>query len=267
MHPRLLSTIVLIEPVILDEHVGGPGPALMATMRRDTWDSRAKAENSLRKAFGTWDIRSLTKFFDYGLRVNPTALQGQSRDKSTSPQAVTLTTSKHQEAWAYAQVNFEPKEAGLDRLLLPDWDDKLGLPNIAFRPESFTAMQNLPYIRPGVLYVFGAESPLSSPQLQDQKLARTGVSTGGNGGRAEGKVDKRIIQKSGHLVVMEQPRATANATATWIKKWFEQWLVDKRTIQEYKSKKSDNEMRQVSKAWIEAVKLPANAPRPRSSKL
>ena len=266
MHPRLLSTLVLIEPVIIEEHDGGPGPAIMATMRRDIWDTRAKAEASLGKAFSTWESRAIKKFLEYGLRQVPTAIYNTKKEAAPS-NSVTLTTSKHQEAWAYSQINFEPQEAGLDRLILPDWHSDIGLPYIAFRPESFMAMQNLPYLRPSVFYIFGASSPLSSPRLQDQKVKRTGTGIGGSGGLAEKMVEKQVLEKTGHLVIFEQPGATANATADWIEKWLNRWLNDQQCLFGYKSKKSDADMLKVSKAWVDAVKLPSNAPRPTKPKL
>ena len=235
----------------------------MATKRRDIWDTRAKAEASLRKAFSNWDTRATENFLKYGLRRVPTAVYNFNQTSNS----VTLTTSKHQEAWAYSQINFEPQEAGLDRLLLPDWHADVGLPYNAFRPESFIAMQNLPHLRPSVLYVFGTSSPLSSTRLQDQRVIHTGTGIGGSGGSAEGMVEKEVLQDTGHLAVFEQPEATANATANWIKKWFDRWLEDEKFLSEYKSKKSDASMVRVSKAWIDAVKLPSNAPRPTKPKL
>lgn len=233
----------------------------MATTRRDLWDTQEAAEKSLRKAFSKWDPRVMEKYLTYGLRATPTALHrpGQEARGQTS---VTLTTSKHQESWAYAQINFEPQEAGLDRLLLPDWDSNLGLPHIAFRPESFVTMHNLPHLRPSVFYVFGATSPLSSPQLQEQKVERTGTGTGGSGGRAEGRVRKEVIQNTGHLPVFEQPQATANLVAEWVSAWFDRWLQDEHLLSSHKSKKSDDDMLRVSPAWVQAVKLPSIAPRP-----
>ena len=267
IHPRLLSTIVLVEPVILDEDHGGPNPAYLSTVRRDIWDTRAKAETSLRRAFATWDQRALDKLLRHGLRALPTALYDPSRNKHLSPSSVTLTTSKHQEAWAYAQVNLEPKESGLDRLLLPDWDPIIGLPHLSYRPECFITMQSLPYIRPSVLYVFGAKSPLSLPQFQEKKVRTTGIGVGGNGGVAEANVEKEVLQESGHLVVFEKPDECANVTAAWIDRWFDRWLAEEKILNNYKSKQSDESMLRMSQAWADAVKLPANAPRLKVTKL
>ena len=267
MHPRLLSTLILIEPVILDESNAGPNPAFLSTNRRDIWETRAKAETALRKAFATWDQRALENFFQYGLRAVPTALYNSSLNKHIPPESVTLTTSKHQEAWGYAQINCEPKEAGLDRLLLPDWDPAIELPHLASRPECFITMRNLPHIRPSVLYVFGAKSPLSLPAFQEKKLRTTGVGTGGNGGAAEAKVEKAVLQGLGHLLVFEKPGEAAVVTAGWIERWREQWLVEEKILSGYKSKKSDEGMLRVSRLWVDSVKLRVDAPRPKVTKL
>ena len=267
IHPRLLSTVVLIEPVILDDIPVGPNPALLSTIRRDIWDTRAKAEAALRRGFATWDPRALDQFLQYGLRAVPTALYDPSRHEHLSPSSVTLTTSNPQEAWAYAQVNLEPKDSGLDRLLLPDWDPVIELPHLSSRPECFITMRNLPYVRPSVLYIFGAKSPLSLPQLQEKKLKTTGIGTGGNGGVAEANVEKSVLQGSGHLVIFEKPDECANVAADWIRRWFDRWSAEEKTLRDYRSKKSDEGMLRMSQAWVDAVKVPVNTPRPKVTKL
>ncbi|KAL8823415.1 MAG: hypothetical protein Q9191_005876 [Dirinaria sp. TL-2023a] len=251
----------------MDEHAEGPNPALPSTLRREIWDNRAKAETALRKAFKTWDQRALEKYLQYGLRNTPTALFDPNLDKSLSPESVTLATSKHQEAWAYAQVNFNPQDARLDRLLLPDWDSKVELPHLTSRPECFAAIRNLPYVRPSVLYIFGGKSPLSPRHLQDRKVNATGIGTGGSGGVAEGMVEKRVFPTSGHLLVFEDPGASAEATADWIQRWYARWGADEQRIRSYKDPKSEEGMLRMSHAWVEAIKRPANAPRPSSTKL
>ncbi|PQE27372.1 toxin biosynthesis protein [Rutstroemia sp. NJR-2017a WRK4] len=258
----LLSTLVLYEPIIINIRArnGEPNPALMSTRRRDLWDSREKAESYFRKAFHAWDPRVVELFLKYGLRATPTALYDDTQ--KTPAGAVTLTTSKHQESWTYIQYNFEPKEAGLDRLLLPDWDKDLEMPMLYTRVECSITMRNLPYIRPSVLYVFGAKSPFSSTAAQDEKLAVTGSGVGGSGGEAEGKVQKVVFPESGHLLVFENVQESARASAEWIDRWFQQWLVDERFYKGYESKKSDKDMLRVSKAWVASTKLSNTTLRP-----
>ena len=267
MHPRLLSTLILIEPVIMDNNHGGPNPALGSTRRRDLWDSRGQAEMQLRKAFSSWDQRALEKYLRHGLRTIPTAVYDLSKNQNVTANSVTLTTSKHQEAWSYAQLSFDPQNAALDRLLLPDWDPEAELPNVSSRPECLMAMRNLPQLRPSVLWVFGGKSPLSPPFFQDMKINATGVGVGGNGGVAEGNVEKKVLPKSGHLLVFEEPEKCADASADWIQRWYGRWLHEEMVISTHGSKKSDSGMLRMSKAWIDSVKLPVNAARPKSTKL
>jgi pimeloyl-ACP methyl ester carboxylesterase len=243
---------------------GEPNPAFMSTMRRDLWDSREKAKSYFRKAFNTWDPRVIELFLKYGLRATPTALYDDTKKIPAS--AVTLTTSKHQEAWNYTQCNFEPKEAGLDRLLLPDWDKDLDVPMLYTRTECSITIRNLPHLRPSVLYVFGTKSPLSPASSQDEKMALTGSGVGGSGGEAEGKVQKVVFPNSGHLLVFENVQESARVSADWIERWFHQWLGDEKFYKTYESKKSDKDMLRVSKAWVETTKLSNLTPRPGSIK-
>lgn len=268
MHPRLLSTLVLIDPVFLDQTSDvGPPPALLTIPRRDIWDTREKAESSLRKAFKSWDPRAIDKYVQYGLRKLPTALYDSVQNKDLASSAVTLTTTKHQEAWIYAQMNLEPRQAGLDRLLLPDWDPVIELPNISSRPECLITMRNLPFLRPSVLYIFGEKSHLAPIKAQDERVSRTGIGTGGSGGAKEEKVEKSIVPRASHLLAFERPNETAAAAADWIRRWHERWLADEDRMRRYGTKTSEDGMLRMSKAWIDAASLPLDSSRPKGSKL
>ncbi|KAJ8068194.1 hypothetical protein OCU04_003764 [Sclerotinia nivalis] len=238
MHPRLLSTLILYEP---------------------------KAESYFRKAFKTWDARALELYLKHGLRAIPTALYNPTQEIPAS--TVTLTPSKHQEAWSYTQVNFEPREAGLDRLLLPDWDNNLDVPMLFTRTECSITMRNLPHLRPSVLYIFGNKSPLSSASSQDEKMTLTGSGIGGSGGAAKDVVKKVTFSDAGHLFVFENVNESARVAADWIERWLGGWLADKKFYKMYKSKKSDEEMLRVSKAWLATAKLSNTTPRPIKEKL
>ena len=254
MHPRLLSTLVLIEPVMVDEISGTPSPVLQSTVRRDIWETRAKAESYLRRAFQSWDARALDRLVEYGLRETPTALYGSNRNQILASGSVTLKTTKHQEAWNYIQLNLDrQEEPRLNRLLLPDWDPTVALPRISNRPEPLIAMKDLPYLRPSVLYVFGAKGPLSTHEEQEKKIKRTGTEAGGSGGAAEGMVKGHVLQGFGHLLIFEQPAKTARAATDWIQQWFDKYLADEGFLQAQESEKSANGMLEVSKVWIDAV--------------
>ena len=209
----------------------------------------------------------MDKYLQFGLRDVPTALYDSARNKDIAPSAVTLTTTKHQEAWMYAQMNLEPREAGLDRLLLPDWDPVVESPHLSSRPECHITMRNLPFVRPSVLYVFGEKSHLAPVEEQDKKVSRTGVGTGGSGGADEGKVEKSVVPKASHLVMFEQPIETASVAADWIRRWYERWLAEEERMRQYGTKTSKDDMLRMSKAWIDAAKLPVDSSRPKGSKL
>ena len=115
----------------------------------------------------------------------PTKLYHPSKDPSIPCSAVTLVTSNHQEAWAYAQLNLEPQDAMHDRLLLPDWDPERELPLRTARPECFITMRNLPHLRPSALYVFGALSPFPGSEAQKKMIRVTGIGVGGSDGVTE----------------------------------------------------------------------------------
>ena len=240
---------------------------MMATLRRDLWPSRPSAEKSLLKAFKTWDPRASAAFMQHGLRSVPTALYNPSKDSSIPFSAVTLTTSKHQEAWAYAQLNLEPQDPMYDRLLRPDWDPERELPLRTARPECLITMRNLPHLRPSALYVFGALSPLSGSEAQDEKIRVTGVGVGGSGGVTAGKVEKAVFEKGGHLLVFEQVKEAAMVGGNWIQRWMEEWREEERMFRDYESKKSVDGMLRVSKEWVETTKMSGNAPRPKKEKL
>ena len=76
MHPRLFSSLILIEPVIQNGIATSFNPALPATGRQDLWPSRSEAEEYFRNArmFKTWDNRVLDCFVRNALRSVPTAL-------------------------------------------------------------------------------------------------------------------------------------------------------------------------------------------------
>ncbi|RAO69386.1 uncharacterized protein BHQ10_005398 [Talaromyces amestolkiae] len=179
IHPRLLSTLILFEPVILEASFGGPNPGFHSSLRRDIWPSADQAKQSLSKGLKRWDPRARERYLKYALRNVPTALYHPS-DPNVGPQAVTLTTTKHQEAWSYFTPNLEPEH--MDRLLLPDWDVEKERPYLFSRPECWSAMRNLPFLRPSLLWVFGGKSFLSLPEAQEAKMRVTGTGVGGSGG-------------------------------------------------------------------------------------
>lgn len=244
MHPRLFTSLVLIDPVIQKgpANSGNYNPAVASTNRRDRWPSReaAKAAFKRSKFYQTWDSRVLEKWIEHGLRdlptglypdiqAKPSTLPAISADPSTASivpdknleTEVTLKTTKHQEVLSFLRANFPTNQyPDPDSLPNPDTHPDVPLavgPNSPFyRPEPITTFTRLPHVRPSVLYVFGDKSDMSRPDFVAEKLAATGVGVGGSGGVKQGRVAEVTFKGIGHLIPMEVTSQTADAAANWI---------------------------------------------------
>ena len=234
MHPRLLSTLILFDPVIqLMPVAGAPHQktniANASTFRRDIWPSRQVAENLFRKSsfYRKWDERVFERWMKFGFRDLPTKLYPASPTESTCAPPVTLATTKHQEVWTFLRPNF----AGPDlegRLVRNqythvDLDPKIFEGHSFYRPEPAHTLHNLPLVRPSVLYVLGGDSDMSIPEFRKQKLESTGSGVGGSGGIKEGRVKEILLEGVGHLIPMEAVARSADACAEWLGQELERW--------------------------------------------
>lgn len=265
LHPRLFHGLALIEPIIQRGPPSGPNAALPSSLRRDLWPSRRAAEASLRKNrfFKAWDSRALDNYLQYGLRETPTALFTTEAESGS----VTLTTTKHQEAWSFLRSNFVSKaDDHQARLVAPDLDAE-NATHLFHRPETVLTFQNLPNVRPNVLWLFGALSPINTVASQDEKVARTGTGLGGNGGVEAGKVEKEVVEKGGHLLPFENVQKCASLLAPWLEKQIEDFKTVERFFQDHDSGKSKHDMMEVSKLWLQNVRLKPREKRTDRSKL
>lgn len=228
-HPRLFSTLILMEPVIseIGKSDGSDGdliPARLSTFRRDIWPSKAAAVANFKKQkyYQLWDPRVLDLWIEHGIRPTPTALYPGERNG-----AVTLSTTKHQEVRSFLRPMFSRRKGVYDeaqREAYPDIDPSLDPSLIPFyKPEVPATFHRLKYLRPSVLYIFGEQSDMSTPALIAKKLARTGIATGGSGGAAQGRVQELTIKGRGHLVPMEVVDECATAIGSWIGKELQRW--------------------------------------------
>ena len=251
MHPRLLSTLVLIDPVVhtlphSPENPGGLNYTRMSTFRRDIWPSRAAAAASFLKSpfYSSWDPRVFSLWTEFGLRDLPTAIYPSSPsnpDSATpghsepeSPETpVTLTTPKHQEVFTYSRPNFTPLNpvTGLpaySRATHPDLADSLApeLTHPFYRPESTSTFRNLPHLRPSTFFIFGSTSDVSPPEWREAAMQTTGVGVDGSGGTKERRVEHVVLEGVGHLVPMIAPDLCAAEAADWlsveVKRWWEE---------------------------------------------
>ena len=163
----------------------------------------------------------LQLWFQYGLRSTPTSLYSTSF--STPDGAVTLATSKHQEAWTYVRSNFDlpspdnnASTPPTDCKQYPDLDSRQLQTYPFYRAEPSVMLSSLPQLRPSVLYVFAQKSPMSHPAMQDEKMTRTGTGVGGSGGIKEGRVQRVVLSDVGHLLTMEAVEKCASVASKWL---------------------------------------------------
>ena len=107
---------------------------------------------------------------------------------------------------------------------------------------------------------------MSSPQLQAQKMSRTGTGVGGSGGVPAGKVIKVEIE-AGHLVVMEAVDQCAGISAKWFGRWLDEWKEEEEMVKKRGSRKSERGMMAVSEEWKEVMKKHPRTLRPTREKL
>lgn len=218
MHPRLLSTLILMDPVIQQEASApvGPSPTQASTFRRDIWPSRQEAEVSMRKSpfYKSWDSRVLDRWLQFGIRETPTALYPDEKGKAT------LTTTKHQECFNFLRPSWEAVHENSHSIeirdLVPDMDPT-SLDRFPFyRAEAPNTLRRLPELRPSVLYIFGETSQMSMPEARQLKMEITGAGLGGSGGVKQGRVKEVVLRGVGHLVAMEDSEQCADAAAAWL---------------------------------------------------
>ena len=263
IHPRLLSTLILIEPVIIapppiGKSMGGPNPGIIASRRRDIWPNPEKAREGLSKSLKMWDPRTRERYITYVLRSVPTALYDPA-DPKVGQQAVTLTTTKHQEAWSFTTPNLGPES--LDRLLLVDWHRERERPFLFSRPECWSAFRNLPFLRPSVKWIFGGKSYLSAPAAQDSKMETTGTGAGGNGGAEAGAVEKAVLLEGEHFLCFQQVGWCANVAGEWVERWFQGWLEDEKFWANYSSRNSDQDELRISEDGMMVMRMPSGTNR------
>ena len=257
LHPRLFHGLALVEAIIQPDAPPGPNAALPSTLRKDLWPSRATAEASFRSNpfFKTWEPRVLENYLRYGLRDTPTKLYPAPQKKDNSIPSVTLTTTKHQEAWSYLRSNFVDTPDDDTAHLVAAKVDKEGAKRLFHCPDMLITFHNLPYVRPNLLWVFGTTSHLNaSAEEQDEKVARSGIGLGGSGGTELGRVEKKTIE-GGHMLPFEKVEDCACVLATWLETQIEDFRRIEDFWQRFRSGRSDRDMTTLSKEWMEKIRF------------
>jgi len=260
IHPRLFYSLILIDPVIQDFAPPGPNAAMFSSVRRESWESRAKAEGQIGKSpfFQAMDPRALKTFLAFALR-------------DTDDGGVVLATPKAQEAWSYVRANFHPfpddtstaEARNRERMLNPELVPFSGPSTMTFtRPEGVPLLDSLPNLRPRTLYMYGEYSHINHDEVRQLHLSRTGTGVGGNGGVADGGVEESIIEDGSHLCVLEKPAATAKSISAFLEKEIGRWRKEKEFWATVDSGKSKEDRAKLSDNWIAQTKQDANLQRP-----
>ncbi|CAG8195474.1 unnamed protein product [Penicillium olsonii] len=277
MHPRLFTSLVLVEPVIVPDTFTGYGPLLskLSLKRRDVWPSRSIAIQAARKSHKKWDKRVFERWCSYGYRSLPTALypQPQSSTQSLDDGSVTLASTKHQEVVQYIRPNFEghkavgqisPTDPVYEPLFQPDVIGPPSRTTPFYRSEPVLCWKLLDHVRPSVLYVFGGTSPISRAETCAELLQRTGAGIGGSGGAPTGQVLSVRIPGFGHQVPLEEVSKTASAILQWIQPVFRKWLEDEVRIAENWADLPTKDKSTVSAEWTSQLEAACKIYEPKS---
>ncbi|KAI1805327.1 putative toxin biosynthesis protein [Daldinia bambusicola] len=246
LHPRLLTTLVLLDPTVTNFSFERDGPgksaARASAFRRETWPSRAAAAEAFRRSpfYRAWDPRVLDAWIAHALRDTPTALFP---DPERRGGAATLRTTKHHEVFTFFRPLWpyiDPATGEVSRAGAPDFDPstqaKITDPSSVFpfyRSEGPSILKHLPEVRPSVLWIFGGDSELGIPEDRKAKTEACGTGGGGSGGMKMGRVDQVVMEGRGHLFPMEIPDECARHAAAWIGKEMARWREEEREYEEW----------------------------------
>ncbi|KAL8980787.1 MAG: hypothetical protein Q9205_004228 [Flavoplaca limonia] len=223
-HPRLFSAIIAMEPMVGSTYRAEDKQAnqnlkqriQLFTNRKDTWSSREEARKHLRANpyYGAYDPRVFDRVVEYDLREVPSECKEHS--------AVTLTTPKTMEV--YTILRADPPLSGFPEA--PDYRTSTARDVIFpgfYRGERSYWIDNLQYLFPPVLYVWGTLSGFANSDYSNSILQRTGIGHGGNGGVALGKVGEVLVEGAHHPIPLEKPAAAAHAIVPWLRKQMSGW--------------------------------------------
>ncbi|KAL4920239.1 Alpha/beta hydrolase family-domain-containing protein [Aspergillus aurantiobrunneus] len=278
MHPRLIHSLVLLDPVIQRQTTQLDTPDLgkqklsitkttqLSTYRRDQWPSRKAAADSFKKNqfYQAWDPRVLERWIQYGLRDLPTAIyplnkKTPSEKGNSTDNPVTLRTTLHQEVFTFSRPNYDGPPGfavPVNKVTHPDLDPDILGSWPFYRPEPYQIFTQLPRLRPSVLYIFGGQSELSPPTMIADKLAHTGIGLGGSGGVVAGRVRDIVLTDNGHLVAQEAPVKCAEEASKWLGLELQRWREEEKLFRDQWSRKSKVEKITIDSRWKSHVPAP-----------
>lgn len=216
----------------------------------------------------------LQRWLQYGLRNLPTAVYPRhiqvagteahvTHEEDAATDAVTLTTTKHQEVFTFLRPTFDAHAypglgaqlGGPNSAAYADYTPEAALPGQPLeRAESVVAFHMLPYVRPSVLYVFGSESHYTACEPTADKVESTGVGIGGSGGAAKGRVAEVTVQGVGHLIPMEAVDETAEVSVKWLGDEMAAWREKEIVERSEWAYIPDEQKRTISDQYLEALR-------------
>lgn len=249
LHPRLLTSLILIEPSIyrgLSRQTAAAQAKAMAR-RREFYETRQQAAATVMKSpfYAKWDPRARQTLIEYGF-VPVRDSEDGSPNKASFGFSVRIPTSKHSEVMLMLKPNYEGYgDEGLDsmsveaRRAVPDVDPEFAGNGVfpLYRPESVSVYRNLPHVRPSVLYVCGSASTTSTVEIRSERMGRTGVGPGGSGGTKLGRVKEFVIEGGVHTLPMDEHLSLVVGAAS-------RWLADEMII--WRAGEA-----QVESAWVD----------------
>ncbi|PYI09745.1 hypothetical protein BO78DRAFT_362200 [Aspergillus sclerotiicarbonarius CBS 121057] len=268
MHPRLLTSVILMEPVIIVHappmgHGTDPtGAVNWCLYRDDVWPNRAAAAAAHRKTSKRWDPRCVDLMAQFGFRDLPTALHPDLGDNANaSDPPVTLTTTKYHEVLGQLRENFNSRTPDgriqLDRSTHADADPLLAsLP--VYKAEPPSTWYKLPFLRPSALFLLAEYSYLRLDEVREG-AKRCGQGVGGSGGKD--KVKEITISKRGHFFPFEIVGETADYCASWLDGVMRDYRESERAWNEKREKLTKRDHLVLNDEWRRVVKPPTSSAR------
>jgi hypothetical protein len=234
---------------------GNPPMAKIATFRKEVWPSRNEAAKSVIRSrfYKTWDPRVRDQLIQYGFREGPTTAVPNIDSK-----AVTLITSKHQEAFTNARANYDglgiDREIGAEeRTTHPDIHGADPSKAPFYRPEIRLAYSMLESLRPACLYIMGKKSQFLAEPGLEAKLHWIGTGVGGSGGMKSGRVKFEKVNGA-HFFPFESIDETAEVIGDWIKKEAARSEKEEQVMLDRWEGKKGRQRQVVDEKWIQNVK-------------
>lgn len=270
-HPRLFSSLILVEPWLTRVRFASSARKLMAasTHKPDVWPSRDSALQRDRRKFKTWHPRVFERWAEYGYRELPTAIyQVLDAKGDGNSRPVTLATTKYQEGMAFTRLNLDRHiELGLpdheatdqgpipphDPLAVPDMEGSLQPGQQSYRPEPGLVFKLLPYLRPSFLCISGSESDLYKSGSHAEAATSAGTGFSGSGGIKYDRVKHEVIEKGGHNLPLEKMEEVAEAAGPWIYAEMLRWQDEERRIAQGWEKKPLKEKSVFPDGWMTVI--------------